>query len=168
MRYNMTITQHAAIFGQPQEVSVGRSRMCKVCGGWHSLEKPWPHNCRTPAKPRSSLAAPMIMPDVEPHLAGADEYIGGRVDQREFMKRNDLVEHEHFENTAGPSAMKKHMESREYEQELADVAERVLQEDPLNRPPIQTYEQANHKVAETEQFDATAVIDSTAQEKTNG
>ena len=38
-------------------------RYCKVCDGWHDLEKPWPSNCRPEAPPRSSLPAPRVIGD---------------------------------------------------------------------------------------------------------
>lgn len=37
-----------------------RQRLCKVCGDWHSLEEPWPHNCQTHERPMQHLAAPMM------------------------------------------------------------------------------------------------------------
>tara|TARA_R110000823_G_scaffold10557_3_gene36777 strand:+ start:1521 stop:1850 length:330 start_codon:yes stop_codon:yes gene_type:complete len=43
---------------------MARERLCKVCGGWHDLDMPWPDNCwpeRTMM--RSDLAAPMIIQD---------------------------------------------------------------------------------------------------------
>lgn len=43
-----------------------RQRMCRVCGKWHDLEKPWPRKCAAhhgePPK-RSHLAAPMVICD---------------------------------------------------------------------------------------------------------
>ena len=39
-------------------------RSCKVCGGWHDLEKPWPHNCLPETNhKRSHLSAPMFIKD---------------------------------------------------------------------------------------------------------
>lgn len=38
-------------------------RSCKICGGWHDLDRPWPHNCRPEAPQRSSLAAPGYIQD---------------------------------------------------------------------------------------------------------
>jgi len=39
-------------------------RLCKVCGGWHDLDKPWPHNCqRVLWTQRSHLPAPGIIAD---------------------------------------------------------------------------------------------------------
>lgn len=40
-----------------------RSRLCKYCGDWHSLDAPWPSNCVDPAPARSELAAPMVIRD---------------------------------------------------------------------------------------------------------
>lgn len=36
-----------------------RQRYCKVCDGWHELDKPWPHNCLPERNmTRSDLPAP--------------------------------------------------------------------------------------------------------------
>lgn len=43
---------------------MARERLCKVCGGWHDLDKPWPDNCLPERNwTRSDLAAPMIIQD---------------------------------------------------------------------------------------------------------
>jgi len=43
---------------------MARQRFCKVCGGWHRLDAPWPDACwRVPEHARSHLAAPMIIGD---------------------------------------------------------------------------------------------------------
>lgn len=39
-------------------------RFCKVCEGWHDLDKPWPDNCLPERNwTRSDLAAPLIATD---------------------------------------------------------------------------------------------------------
>lgn len=44
-----------------------RERYCKQCGGWHSLNEPWPVECVSPARRhRSSLPAPMLIRDEMP------------------------------------------------------------------------------------------------------
>lgn len=40
-----------------------RQRLCKTCGGWHDLDRPWPDNCREPVWTRQHLAAPRINAD---------------------------------------------------------------------------------------------------------
>jgi len=43
---------------------MSRERFCKVCAGWHPLDKPWPHNCRAEDwTQRSELPAPMLIRD---------------------------------------------------------------------------------------------------------
>ena len=42
---------------------MARERLCKVCGGWHDLGKPWPDNCREPVWIEQKLAAPRIATD---------------------------------------------------------------------------------------------------------
>jgi len=48
-----------------QETEImARQRFCKVCGGWHALDVPWPAACwRERGMARSSLAAPIIIGD---------------------------------------------------------------------------------------------------------
>ena len=45
-------------------------RACRVCGGWHRLEEPWPAECaghfRSRHEHRSEFAAPMIIRDDMP------------------------------------------------------------------------------------------------------
>ncbi len=99
MRYAMDAKRHAAIFGRKVEESgsPGRTRLCKVCGDWHSLSKPWPHNCRPPVYTRQHLAAPKLAPTFEAFMTGQTdtaEYIGDRKAKREYMARNDLVEYD--------------------------------------------------------------------------
>ncbi len=39
-------------------------RLCKVCGDWHDLDKPWPHNCQSePNWAQSDLPGPYIAGD---------------------------------------------------------------------------------------------------------
>lgn len=45
---------------------MSRSRHCRVCDGWHELDKSWPHNCiaHFGEKPqRSALPVPMLIRD---------------------------------------------------------------------------------------------------------
>lgn len=72
-----------------------RSRLCKVCGGFHNLEEPWPDTCyRAPA-----FTGLQIMRDIQPYQAVADDvatgkppHIGSRREHREFLKRNGYHE----------------------------------------------------------------------------
>lgn len=45
-------------------------RACRVCGGWHRLEEPWPAECaghfRSRDEKRSDFSAPMIIRDDMP------------------------------------------------------------------------------------------------------
>lgn len=125
--------EYARIFGPKlEERGAGRSRLCKSCGDWHSLSKPWPHNCREPAPPRSALAAPMVAPTfgefVTGQLEGA-EVIGDRKAKREYMERHDLAEYEPIEPAKGPT-------EREWEAGFVQDFKRAMEEDPLNRPPV--------------------------------
>lgn len=47
-------------------------RLCRVCGGWHSLEEAWPEECHghfgSPNTKRSDLAAPNFIKDEMPAL----------------------------------------------------------------------------------------------------
>lgn len=38
-------------------------RLCRVCGGWHRLDQPLPHNCRPEAPRRGNYAAPRVQMD---------------------------------------------------------------------------------------------------------
>lgn len=124
---------YARIFGQP-EPGTGRARLCKVCGDWHSLSQPWPHNCRSEAPPRAKLAAPMIAPTFAPFVAGTrDEpvIINDPSDKRAYMDRHDLVE---FDEGVKPPP---EPTQREWLAEFVEDFNRAEQTDPLNRPPTE-------------------------------
>lgn len=43
---------------------MARERFCKICRGWHDLDKPWPDNCLPERNwTRSDLASPMLIRD---------------------------------------------------------------------------------------------------------
>lgn len=124
---------YARIFGQPER-GTGRARLCKACGGWHSLAKPWPHNCRSEAPPRANLAAPMLAPKFEPFVAGdhdAPVIINDPRDKRSFMDRHDLVEFD-----AGVTKEPEQTE-KQWVSEFVEDFKRAEQTDPLNRPPTE-------------------------------
>lgn len=131
---NLSPEEFSAIFGKATVMgSAGRSRLCPVCKGWHRLDQPWPHNCRKPAPPRSDLAAPQIAPPFQEFMTGRTdtaEYIGSRNDKREFMERHELVE---YDEGVRPDAVS----DREVERELVADFKRSMEEDPLNRPPME-------------------------------
>jgi hypothetical protein len=124
--------QFAAVFGPKPERSNGRSRLCKTCGDWHSLDQPWPHNCRPPAPPRSHLAAPMLFPKFEPFRPDmfAETVINDRRDKRDYMERHDLVEYDAgVKPVQGPS-------EREWEQEFVADFKAAQEMDPLAIEPV--------------------------------
>lgn len=125
--------EYARIFGKP-ETGTGRARLCKVCGDWHSLSKPWPHNCRSEAPPRAKLAAPMIAPKFEPFVAGTHDapvIIDDPRDKRAYMDKHDLVE---FDEGIAPPA---EPTEREWLAEFVEDFNKAEQTDPLNRPPTE-------------------------------
>lgn len=143
--------RHEAIFGPVDDLmeeKTGKKRLCKTCGGWHRIDRPWPHNCRPPQRKMQHLPAPTIIGDIPAHRVG-DEIIDGRRQQREFMARTGFVEHESMEETAGTH--KQDFSSRKYEEELVGDIKRALEEDPLNRPPPVMIEEANASVDTAEE-----------------
>lgn len=136
MQYNMTPERHAAIFGKKREEpeEPGRSRKCKVCGDWHRLDKPWPHNCRGEAPRRNkNLATPKLAPTFHAFKTGVlpgAEVIGSRNDKREYMKRNDLVEYDE-----GVDHRNEWVEERENERDIVADIKRFRETDELALPP---------------------------------
>ena len=46
-------------------------RWCKVCTGWHDLDRPWPDNCRAERElKRGDFATPMIISDTMAPVQG--------------------------------------------------------------------------------------------------
>lgn len=151
----LTPERHAQIFGPQQEDRhQGRSRLCKVCGGWHALDRPWPHNCRPERRPPPKLAAPMVTKPFEPFVSIATEkpeMIGDRRDRREYMRRHDLVDYE-----AGVDHRNEWVEEQDRQREIATDIKRTVEMDPAERPPIE-------RVGETDLNEASEV-DVTAAE----
>lgn len=124
--------QHARIFGQREEAKPGRSRLCKSCGDWHSLDEPWPHNCRPERPKRSHLASPMLFPKFEPFRPDmmADVVINDRREKRDYMERNDLVEYDTgVKPPPEPSA-------RQWEEQFVQDMKAAIETDPLNIEPV--------------------------------
>lgn len=123
------------LFGSPNvSRETGRSRLCKVCSDWHSLDRPWPHNCRQEPPPRADIPTPQIAPAFQPFITGEHDggtYIGSRADKREYMERNGYVEYD-----AGV-ANRPWTEKYDYERDLKADIQRARQEDPINRPPLE-------------------------------
>lgn len=125
--------EYARIFGpKPEDRGAGRSRLCRSCGDWHSLSRPWPHNCRPPAPPQSDLSSPMLAPRFDAFVTGRTEtaeIIGDRKAKREFMARHDVVEYE-------PIDAPREQSPREWEAEFAADVKRSMEIDPLSVPPV--------------------------------
>lgn len=49
-----------------------RSRLCRVCGGWHGLGDPWPEDCADHFGARAAQAASVISDEMPPVRSGAD------------------------------------------------------------------------------------------------
>lgn len=128
--------EYARIFGRRDDLDATpgrRSRLCRFCGAWHALDA-WPHNCRTETPPRAKLAAPMLAPKFEPFRAGDHEnpvIINDHRDKRSYMDRHDLVE---YDEGVRPEREKTRREEMD---EFAADFNRVLETDPLNRPPTE-------------------------------
>lgn len=80
---------------------MARSRYCKVCGLWHSLEQPWPIACSHARiqnrEKRADFPTPMLTRDIEPYVAVSHHdqpVITSRAHEREFMRSNGLIHHD--------------------------------------------------------------------------
>ena len=131
---NLSQTDHERVFGPRLEArKTGRSRRCKVCGDWHRLDRPWPHNCRSEAPPRADFATPMIAPAFQPFRTGVTEMgeiINNRHDKREYMARNNLVE---YDDGVQPDTEPSEQEQK---REFSEQITRFEQTDPLNIKPV--------------------------------
>lgn len=126
--------EFARIFGNPDRGVTGRSRLCRVCGGWHRMDKPWPHNCRREALPRADLASPMVAPPFMPFRTGQMAeavIINDRREKADYMERHDLAEYD-----SGIEAPREPTD-REWQVEFVADFKRQIETDPLNRPPVE-------------------------------
>lgn len=132
--------EYARIFGPPEAQGVGRSRLCKVCGDWHSLSQPWPHNCQSEAPPRANLAAPRLAPRFVEFVAGDHDnpvIINDHRDKRSYMDRHDLVEYdEGVKPEPEPT-------ERQWREEFVQDFKAAMEMDPLNRPPTEVIGRAD-------------------------
>lgn len=112
----------------------GRSRLCKVCGDWHRLDRPWPHNCRAEAPPRNpDLAVPMIAPTFQPFCTSPLDdgvIINSRAEKREYMARHDLAEYDE-----GVGKRNEWVEERELERQVVADLKRFHETDAENLSP---------------------------------
>lgn len=124
---------YARVFGAKDGFGpAGRSRLCKVCGGWHRADQPWPHNCRAEAAPRSHLAAPRLSPKFEPFKPNmlTDTVINDPRSKRDYMERHDLVEYD--EGVKPPPEPTE----REWQKEWVADFKRAKETDPLAIEPV--------------------------------
>lgn len=143
----------SAIFGKPER-SVGKSRLCKSCGDWHSLDKPWPHNCRPPAPPRANMPAPMLAPKFEAFRPDmfADTVINDRAEKRDYMERHELVE---YDTGVKPTD---HPTERQWEQEFVQDMKAAMEMDPLAIEPVDVIGRTNLNESPEVDLDVTPVI----------
>ncbi len=69
------------------------SRFCKVCRDFHSLDEPWPDNCRSDAQfMRADFPTPYTIGDIQDYRSPIDgKPITSRSHRREDLKANDCV-----------------------------------------------------------------------------
>ncbi len=143
----------ARVFGPRDPAPPGRTRFCRTCEGWHSLDRPWPHNCRDPAPPRAPFATPMLAPRFGEFVAGTVQepvILNDRRQKRDFMERHDLVEWD-----AGVTKPPEPT-PREWKADFVADFKRAMQEDPLARPPAEVIGRAD--------LDGAPEIDTTGME----
>ena len=137
---SLNMDQFEAIFGpMPTERDTGRSRLCGVCGDWHSLKRPWPHNCRSEPPPRANLAAPQIAPkfDAFQPIHGSDIVINDRREKQDYMAERGLVE---FDAGITPDP---EPTDREFERQFVADWKMAREIDPLNKPPAEVIGQTD-------------------------
>ncbi len=150
--------QFASVFGKPKEDRVtGRSRRCRVCGDWHSLEQPWPHNCRAEAPPRNpDLASPMLFPKFEPFrpdmLGDPDLVINDRREKIDYMERNDLAE---YDAGAAKPAEAEWVRERKWDQVFVEDIKAAQEMDPLAVEPVDVVGQTD--LGEATEVDTTVM-----------
>ena len=76
-----------------------RSRLCRVCSGFHDLEVPWPPSCYGHFGAPKASSGIQIIKDIAPYQAvavdartGKVPHIGSRREHREFLKANNYRE----------------------------------------------------------------------------
>lgn len=153
MQYSVDPADHARIFGPKDDfdsAGPGRSRKCKSCGGWHRLDRPWPHNCRKEGPRRNlDLAVPQLAPAFEAFQTGGvdePEIIGSRKDKREYMERNDLVEYD--AGVGNQSAQ--WVRDREEAKEVGETVKRFIETDQEYWTPEERGEVASTKELATD------------------
>jgi hypothetical protein len=70
-------------------------RFCRVCGGWHDLNEPWPDACMGHYRRHKENESGQIIKDIEPYKGvgiPGNPIIGGRKQHRDAMRAHGLVE----------------------------------------------------------------------------
>lgn len=86
-----------------------RERLCRVCGGWHELDR-WPHNCLPERNlAQSDLPAPMLIADsMEPTQSMVDgQYYTSKAALRSTYKPSGNKEGTRFIEVGGDPAITK-------------------------------------------------------------
>lgn len=149
--------QFASVFGVAPERTTGRTRSCKVCGDWHSLDQPWPHNCRAEAPPRNpDLASPMLFPKFEPFrpdmLGDPELIINDRREKIDYMERNDLAE---YDAGAAKPAEAEWVRERTWDQTFVEDIKTAQEMDPLAVEPVDVVGQTD--LGEATEVDTTVM-----------
>lgn len=74
---------------------MARQRLCKVCGEWHDMDKPWPHNCteHTQSKAAAFPTPMMIIDTMDPVRSMTNGlYYDSKSAMRSEYKRAGVVE----------------------------------------------------------------------------
>lgn len=134
--HRVSADKHERIFGRPSVTGArpGRRRfyLCKVCGGEHQRGHT-PHNCREPMPVRQHLASPQLAPSFHEHRTGVldgAEIITSRNEQREYMKRHDLIQWEE-----GIGKRNEWVEEHETKREIIQTIKMAMERDPLSLTP---------------------------------
>ena len=68
-------------------------RLCRACGNWHDLDRPWPAKCFKPAPARSDLPFPMLISDEMPACEHVDgKFYTSKAAYRQVTRAHGLTE----------------------------------------------------------------------------
>jgi hypothetical protein len=134
--HRVSAEKHNRIFGPPTVKGdrPGRRRfyICPFCGDEHQRGNV-PDNCKVIPRVQQHLAAPQLAPSFYEHKTGVlsdAEVITSRTAQREYMKKNDLIQWEE-----GFDHRNEWVEEHETKREIVQTIKMAMERDPLSLTP---------------------------------
>jgi ribosomal protein S21 len=107
-------------------------RYCKICGGWHDLNEPWPSNCLPERPQRSDFPAPMLIGDTIEQ--GVQSQIDGKIYSSKSALRRHYKQTGHIEVGNDPQRHRRYERPKTNRKQIKESVEKAVAK--LNRGDV--------------------------------